>query len=100
MGQEREMKAGERLKRRRVVITGMGAITPLAIGTEESWKALLRGLSGIGKITGFDTSGMRTRIAGEVSDFHISDFDDRRFEKRFDRFINFALAAGRMARQN
>ena len=91
------MDASERLKRRRVVVTGMGAITPLAIGTGESWQALLRGQSGIGKITGFDTTGMRTRIAGEVSDFHIGDFADKRFEKRFDRFINFAVAAGRMA---
>ncbi len=91
------MARSGRLKRRRVVVTGMGAITPLAIGTEESWRALLKGQSGIRRITGFDTSGMRTKIAGEVRDFHIADFADKRFEKRFDRFINFAVAASRMA---
>ena len=86
-----------RLKRRRVVVTGMGAITPLAIGTEESWRALLKGQSGIRRITGFDTSDMRTGIAGEVRNFHIADFAEKRFEKRFDRFINFAVAASRLA---
>jgi 3-oxoacyl-[acyl-carrier-protein] synthase II len=84
-------------ERRRVVITGMGALTPLAIGTEESWRALLEGRSGIAGITGFDTSDMRTRIAGEVKNFTIGDFDDRRFEKRYDRFINLAVAASRLA---
>lgn len=83
--------------RARVVITGMGALTPLAIGTEESWRALLEGRSGIGPVTGFDTSDMRTRIAGEVKDFHIGDFEDKRFEKRYDRFINLAVAASRLA---
>jgi len=83
--------------KRRVVITGVGAITPLGVGMEESWRALCQGKSGIGAITRFDASDFRTRIAGEVNEFNPLDFMDRKLARRGDRFIYFALAATRMA---
>ena len=55
--------------KRRVVITGMGAVTPLAVGVEESWKKLCAGESGIKKITQFDASLLKCQVAGEVRDF-------------------------------
>ncbi len=84
-------------KKKRVVITGIGLITPMCIGAESSWEAMCAGRSGISPITRFDTSGMRTAIAGQVEDFQIGDFDDPRFERRFDRFINMAIACSHMA---
>jgi 3-oxoacyl-[acyl-carrier-protein] synthase II len=83
--------------KRRVVITGVGAVTPLGVGVEKSWQALCQGKSGIGVITRFDASSFRTRIAGEVSGFNPLDFIDRKLVRRGDRFIHFALAAARMA---
>ncbi|MFC2123144.1 beta-ketoacyl-ACP synthase II [Bacteroidota bacterium] len=82
---------------RRVVVTGLGAITPLGIGVEKSWQAICEGKSGIDTITRFDASNFKTRIAGEVRDFDPLDFMDRKLVRRNDRFIHFALAASRMA---
>lgn len=81
----------------RAVITGMGAVTPLGLDLAESWTALLGGRSGISPVTGFDTDGLRTRIAGQISDFDPLDFTDVRTARRYDRFILLALAAARMA---
>jgi 3-oxoacyl-[acyl-carrier-protein] synthase II len=83
--------------KRRVVITGLGEVTPLGVGVEASWQALCQGKSGVGIVTGFDASGFRTRIAGEVKGFNPLDFIDRKLARRGDRFIHFALAATRMA---
>ena len=83
--------------KKRVVVTGLGAITPLGIGVETSWQSLCQGKSGIGVVTRFDTTGFRTRIAGEVKGFNPSDFMDGKSIKRGDRFIHFALAASRLA---
>ncbi len=83
--------------KRRVVITGMGAVTPLGVGVEKSWQSLCQGKSGIGEVTAFDASDFRTRIAGEASGFDPLDFIDRKLARRGDRFIHFALAATRMA---
>jgi 3-oxoacyl-[acyl-carrier-protein] synthase II len=91
---------GEIKVKRRVVITGVGAITPLGIGVEESWQALCQGKSGIGAVTRFDASDFRTRIAGEVRGFNPLDFIDRKLVKRGDRFIHFALAATQMAMED
>ena len=82
---------------RRVVITGVGAVTPLGIGVEKSWESLCQGESGIGVVTRFDASSFRTRIAGEVKGFNPLDFMDNKLVRRGDRFIHFALAATRMA---
>jgi 3-oxoacyl-[acyl-carrier-protein] synthase II len=83
--------------KRRVVVTGMGAVTPLGVGVEASWRSLCQGKSGVGAITGFDASSFRTRVAGEVKGFNPLDFIDRKLVRRGDRFIHFALAATRMA---
>jgi len=85
---------------RRVVVTGLGAITPLGVGVEKSWQALRQGRSGIDTITRFDASHFKTRIAGEVRDFDPLDFMDRKLVRRNDRFIHFALTASRMAAED
>lgn len=85
------------LLKRRVVVTGIGLITPLGVGLEPSWKGLLDGRSGIGHITQFDAAQFATRIAGEVKGFVPEDFIEAKEIKKMDRFIQFALAAGSMA---
>jgi 3-oxoacyl-[acyl-carrier-protein] synthase II len=85
------------MSRRRVVVTGLGLVTPVGIGTEETFSALVAGKSGIGPITLFDASTYPTRIAGEVKGFDPSKFMDRKEARRNDRFIQFALAAADMA---
>lgn len=82
---------------RRVVITGVGLITPLGIGVNDTWSALCAGKSGISHITRFDTSGFQTRIAGEVKDFRPEDFLPKKEAQRTERFIAYAVAATRMA---
>lgn len=82
---------------RRVVITGIGAITPLAIGAEASWQALLAGQSGIRPISHFDASDLEVKIAGEVQDFVPRDHMDPKLAKRMGRFAQFAVAAAREA---
>jgi len=82
---------------RRVVITGLGLVTCLGIGVEETWAALCAGKSGIAEITRFDTSGFDTRIAGEVKDFRPEDFLPQKEAKRMQLFISYAVAGGRMA---
>ncbi len=85
------------MEKRRVVITGVGVVTPLGTGVDKNWSALCEGKSGIGPITRFDASSLRCRIAGEVKDFHARDFVDEKFAKRFDPFIQYAMAASEMA---
>ena len=82
---------------RRVVITGVGLVTPLAIGVKETWESLCAGKSGIGEITRFDVSNYQTKIAAEVTDFHAEDFLPKKEAKRTERFIAYAVAASRMA---
>jgi 3-oxoacyl-[acyl-carrier-protein] synthase II len=82
---------------RRVVITGLGLITPLGIGIEKTWAALCSGRSGIATITRFDASTYSTRIAGEVKDFNPEDFLPVKEARRLEMFIAFAVAASRMA---
>jgi 3-oxoacyl-[acyl-carrier-protein] synthase II len=82
---------------RRVVITGLGLVTPIGVGVEESWAALCAGKSGIGEITRFDTSNYQTRIAGEVNGFNAEDFMPKKEAKRNELFISYAMAATRMA---
>ncbi len=85
------------MNKRRVVVTGVGAVTPLATGAEESWQALCQGKSGVARITKFDPSGFKTQIAAEVKDFHPEDFLDKKKIRRTDPFVHYALAATRMA---
>ena len=82
---------------RRVVVTGMGAVSPLGIGVDALWEGLIQGRSGVGPITSFDASRFSTRIAAEVKDFNPTDFMDRKDARRMDRFAQFAVAGARMA---
>jgi 3-oxoacyl-[acyl-carrier-protein] synthase II len=86
-----------RTLKRRVVITGLGAVTPLATGVEGSWRKLCQGKSGVARITRFDPSGSKVQIAAEIKDFHPEDFLDKKKIRRTDPFIQYALAATRMA---
>ncbi|NJN81656.1 MAG: beta-ketoacyl-ACP synthase II [Caldilineaceae bacterium] len=81
----------------RVVITGMGAITPLGLTVQQTWDALLAGRSGIDYISRFDTSDLRTTFAGEVRNFDAEDYMDRKEARRTDPYIQFALAASKEA---
>lgn len=81
----------------RVVITGIGAITPIGIGKDDFWQALLAGKSGIGRITRFDAAEYSAQIAGEVKDFDPSAYIDKKEAKRMDRYAQFAVAATKMA---
>jgi 3-oxoacyl-[acyl-carrier-protein] synthase II len=85
------------MNRRRVVVTGLGLVSPVGVGVEESWSALVAGKSGIGPITQFDASSFPSRIAGEVKAFEPEQFMDRKEVRRNDRFIHFAMAAADMA---
>lgn len=82
---------------RRVVVTGVGLITPLGTGKDTTWSGLCAGESGIGEITRFDTAGFNTRIAGEVKDFKATDFLSKKEAKRTEPFIAYAVAASKMA---
>jgi 3-oxoacyl-[acyl-carrier-protein] synthase II len=81
----------------RVVITGLGAVTPLAVGVEPTWEGLVAGRSGIAPIEAFDASAYTTRFGGEVRDFAPPQFMELKDAKRMDRFTQFAVAASRMA---
>jgi 3-oxoacyl-[acyl-carrier-protein] synthase II len=85
---------------RRVVVTGIGLICPTGIGTENAWKAILAGRSGIGPVTLFDATSFPCRIAGEVPAFDPLDFVEKKDVKKTARFIHFALAATEFAVQH
>ena len=82
---------------KRVVITGMGMVSPLGTGVQKNWEAVIAGKSGIGRITKFDPSPFASQIAGEVKDFDPSDFMDKQEIRRFDVFIHYAVASAKMA---
>jgi len=84
-------------ERRRVVITGVGVVSPLGTGVEKNWQALMEGRSGVGLVTRFDVSDFPTRIAGEVKDFTPEDFMEKKDVKKMDPFIQYAVAAAKMA---
>ena len=82
---------------RRVVVTGVGLVTPVGVGTEETWQAIREGRSGIGPITAFDASAFACRIAAEVKGFAPENYIERKEIRRMGRFIQFAIAACDMA---
>ncbi len=82
---------------RRVVVTGLGMISPIGNDLETSWKAALEGQCGIGTVTAFDASALGSQIAGEVKDFDAARYLGAKEIRRFDRFIHFGVAAGMMA---
>jgi 3-oxoacyl-[acyl-carrier-protein] synthase II len=85
---------------RRVVITGIGVVSPLGCGNAKNWDALVNGRSGIAPITRFDATDMPVRIAGEVKDFNPEDFIDKKEIKKMDLFIQYALAASQFAMED
>src|SRR6516162_2380310 len=82
---------------RRVVVTGIGLVSSLGIGTEVNWTALMAGTSGVGPITKFDASQFSTRIAGEVRGFDPLQFIEKKDVKKMDVFIQYAIAASQFA---
>ena len=85
------------ISKNRVVITGLGAVTPIGIGKEKFWEALKAGTNGVGRITHFDPTGYTAQIAGEIPDFDPAQFIDKKELKRMDRYTHFALAAAKLA---
>ncbi|AGF79107.1 3-oxoacyl-(acyl-carrier-protein) synthase II [Desulfocapsa sulfexigens DSM 10523] len=85
------------MAKRRVVVTGIGLVTPLGTGRDKTWKKLLNGESGIGPITRFDASGFASQIAAEVSDFETLDHFDTKSSKHLDLFVQYGIVAARSA---
>ena len=86
---------------RRVVVTGMGSVTPVGLNNDELWQSLIKGVSGIFPISKFDTENHTTKFAGEIKNFDILDFiDDRKLARRLDDFTKYAVAAASMAIQD
>jgi len=83
--------------RRRVVVTGMGMVSPLGTGVDKTWQALIQGKSGVARITKFDPTGFDTQIAAEVKDFVPENFMDKKELRRTDIFIQYAMASAVMA---
>jgi 3-oxoacyl-[acyl-carrier-protein] synthase II len=84
---------------RRVVVTGVGLITPLGTGVEKNWEALSVGRSGIGPLTRFDVADFPTRFAGEVTDFNATDWIEKKEVRKMDLFIQYAMGAAEQAMQ-
>ena len=85
---------------RRVVVTGVGLLTPLGLGTEASWEAIRAGKSGVGRITQFDASAFSCQIAGEVKGFDPASYIEKKEIKKMGRFIQFAIPAAEWALKN
>jgi 3-oxoacyl-[acyl-carrier-protein] synthase II len=88
------------MSKRRVVVTGLGLITPLGVGVEKSWSGLVAGKPGVRRITHFDASQFPTQIAGEVDGFNPEDYIEPKEIKKMDRFIHFGVAAATMAMED
>ena len=82
---------------RRVVVTGMGVITPIGLSVDEFWQGCIEGRSGVDRVSHFDPAGYGSQIAGEVKDFNPEDYMERVDARRMDRFVQFAVAASDMA---
>ena len=88
------------MDKRRVVITGMGAVTPLGLTLEESWAAVKADICGIGPITQYDTTNQKVKLAGEVRGFEPEQYIDKREVRKTDRFVQFALASAAQAMEH
>src|ERR1700689_3808691 len=84
----------------RVVVTGIGMVTPVGIGTQETWRALLNGESGVDRITQFDPTNFRVQIGGEVKNFDPLKWIEKKKLKEMDRFTAFALASAKLANED
>jgi 3-oxoacyl-[acyl-carrier-protein] synthase II len=85
------------MNKRRVVVTGLGAISPVGATAQEGWKSLLEGKSGVSKISRFDATQYASQIAGEVKNFNPDQWIAKKEQKKMDTFIHYGLAAGKMA---
>jgi 3-oxoacyl-[acyl-carrier-protein] synthase II len=97
---EQDLKKESDNMNRRVVVTGLGMVTPLGTGVDKNWEAVCAGKSGIGPITRFDASDFSCQIAGEVKDFRPEDFMDNQMVRRYDIFIQYGIASARMAMED
>lgn len=82
---------------KRVVVTGMGAVSPLGNSVKENWEKAINGVSGIGPLTRVNADEFPAKVAGEVKDFEITDYVDRKEARKMDRFTHYAIAAAKMA---
>ena len=82
---------------KRVVVTGLGAVTPVGNTPDEMWKNLLDGVSGAAPITSFDTTNFKTKFACEVKNLNVNDFLDRKEARKMDRYTQLALIAAKQA---
>jgi len=85
------------MKERRIVVTGIGVVSPIGIGKDSFWEGLKSGRSGVDKITYFDTTNLPVKIAAEVKDFKPENFMDKKIIRRTDRYIQYGIAASKMA---
>lgn len=85
------------MTKKRVVVTGLGCVTPIGIGKDAFWQGLITGKNGIDRITRFDVTEYATQIAGEVKDFDVNQYIDKKEAKRMDRFTQYAVASAKMA---
>lgn len=82
------------MSQRRVVVTGLGLVSPVGNTVESGWDAICNGRSGVGQMTSFDVSNLATRIAGEIRDFDVTEYISNKDARRHDRFIHYGMAAG------
>ena len=82
---------------RRVVITGVGAVTPVGCGKEKFWNAIKSGVCGINTVSKFDTENFSCKVAGELTDFEITDYIEKKEARKMDEFTQYAVAAAKMA---
>src|SRR5699024_2271051 len=88
-----ELPQGEPLKQRRVVITGLGLISPVGLDVASSWQAVLAGRSGITPIDTFDVSEYPTRFGGPIRDFDVTDYMSKKDARRYDPYVHYGVAA-------
>ncbi len=91
---------GTNSQRRRVVVTGVGAVTPVGLSIEESWQNAVKGISGISTITAFNAEAFDCKIAGEVKNFNPDPYVAKKEQRRFDRFVQFAIVSAHHALKN
>ena len=85
------------MSKRRVVITGMGMVSPVGLTVKESWENILAGKSGIAPITHFDTTGFATTFGGSIKDFDVANYMPAKEAKKMDPFIHYGIAAAKEA---
>jgi len=85
------------MAKRRVVVTGIGLVTPLGTGTQKTWGNICAGMSGVGLITRFDTSDYAVKIAAEVKDFQVEEFLEKKLAKHLDLYVQYAIVAAKLA---